>query len=414
MKHIEILPSKSDAHRQILALALAGQEVSPGRYAISRDVDATIACTKALLTAQRQKGAASLPCGESGTTLRLLLPVCGALGISGRFFPEGRLLQRPLTALTEQLEQHGCTVCADDTITIRGQLTGGDFFLPGDVSSQFVSGLLFALPLLPQGGRITVEGALQSEAYVTMTLQTLHRFGIAVRVHENSTQRTYEIDGGQRYRPPRNTAPEGDWSNAAFWIVAGLLGDEPLTIHGLPAVSAQGDRRMAEIARRFGATLSLHPDPERSDCLLLCTTPSRGKLTATVIDAGQIPDLIPPIALLASAARGTTIVRNAARLRLKESDRLAGIADVLNALGGSAAVQEDRLHIRGQERLRGGGADGRNDHRLIMMASIASLLTRDPVTLRGTGSVAKSYPHFFEELHRLDLHRNLITDLGDL
>ena len=376
---VSAIASKSMAHRLMICAALAEEKTEISCATTSKDMEATAAC----LAAMKQGGV--LPCGESGSTLRFLLPVAAALGLCAEFHMEGRLPQRPLFPLDRELEAHGVSLSRpqSDILAVSGQLKPGDYTLPGDVSSQYISGLLLALPLLDGPSTLTVTGNVESGAYIEMTLSAMKTFGVTAEKKED----TYYIVP-QTYRSAGKVTVEGDWSNAAFWLCAGALG-KPMTVTGLDSDSLQGDKAVCDILARFGAKVEKAADS---------VTVSPGRLTAMDIDAAEIPDLVPVLAVVAAAAEGTTRIYNAGRLRLKESDRLETVCQMLTALGGKAAQTADGLVITGTA-LTGGTVDSCNDHRIAMAAAIASVLC--PVTVAGAEAVNKSYPQFWEDFARL-------------
>jgi len=397
---IAAIASKSHAHRLLICAALAHQPTEISCPTLSQDISATAACLQALgadisyengiftVRPGMQAGSGILPCGESGSTLRFLLPVAAALGKSITFRMEGRLPIRPLAPLDQQLMCHGVSLSRPqpDLLICEGQLQPGSYSLPGNVSSQFISGLLFALPLLDGPSTLTVTGTLESAPYVHMTLSALRQFGVDIQAeHQTYTIRPVP------FRSPHTAAVESDWSNAAFWLAAGALG-KPVTVTGLDCNSLQGDRAMVELLRRMGAACSAEGQS---------VTVSPGALHAVDIDAAAIPDLVPILSVVASAAPGTTRIYNAARLRLKESDRLETVCRMLHALGGRAEETADGLLIHGGTPLSGGTADSCGDHRIAMAAAIASLLSTGPVTVTGAEAVEKSYPRFWDDFIRL-------------
>ena len=411
MKTIDIIPSKSDAHRALICAALA--EYMGGTMCdielgfLSKDTEATRKCLVALLARGTTATGASLYCGESGSTFRFLLPVAGALGMRCAFYPRGRLAKRPMEPLSRELRAKGMSVSEEGSVPFmaEGQLGSGDFHLPGNVSSQFVSGLLFALPMLEGDSRIIVDGRLESSRYVDMTIKTQRDFGIEGTVIEESGKGVViSVRGGQTYRAPRNYRVEGDWSNAAFWILAGVLGDEPIAIKGLDQDSLQGDKAFAEVLIKAGADIVLPPDDSEGR---LIASPSRGKLRAFTHDASGTPDLVPALALAASVAEGTSLIHGAARLRIKESDRLRAISSTLGNLGADIEEYRDKLVIRGKKSLGGGTIESFGDHRIAMMGAVASLVCDEKVSLIGADAVSKSYPGFFETFEELGLSGGL-------
>ena len=403
---VRIPSSKSQAHRLLICAALGHSPCDVFCDGLSRDIEATVACLRALGADIRlgQGGALSvcpipraerdavtrpLPCGESGSTLRFLLPVVGALGMDVSFLREGRLPERPLEPLLSQLCAHGMTFREEGAVLrAQGQLLPGAYCLPGNVSSQYISGLLMALPLLPGESTLTVTGPLESAAYVTLTEQALAQSGVRLEKHENS----YRIAGPQPFLLPPSTQVEGDYSSAAFFLCMGALSDEGVRADNLNPDSAQGDRAILRILSGFGAQVR----QEGSSVLV-----KRGALTGQVIDAAPVPDLIPVVSVLAAVAQGETRIDNAARLRLKESDRLFSTARMLRALGARVEELPDGLIIQGVSALHGGAIDSENDHRIAMSAAVAACASDGPVEVRGAQCVQKSYPRFWEDLSSL-------------
>jgi 3-phosphoshikimate 1-carboxyvinyltransferase len=362
---VRAISSKSAAHRLMICAALAVGEAVIDCSDRSDDIEATSRCLEAI-----KAGECELDCGESGSTLRFLLPVCGALGKKVIFKMSGRLPSRPMSALIDAMTAHGCFISG--SLMCEGQLTGGEYILPGDVSSQFVSGLLFALPLLPEESYIRVTGTLESRPYVEMTLDALRLFGITIIV-ENQC---FRIPGGQVYCSPGRVSVEGDWSNAAFWLAAGAIGRVPVEVTGLDPNSRQGDKAIADLLARFGAP---------------------GDLKGITIDAGNTPDLVPALAAVASVAKGRTIIYNIGRLRLKESDRLKSITASFSSLGADITETRDSIIIYGKQSLPGGATESFGDHRIAMAAAILSSACDGPVIIRGAEAVTKSYPRFFDD-----------------
>ena len=401
---VTIPASKSQAHRLLICAALGRGETAIRCDGISRDIEATAACLRALGAQIREEsgcllvrpiraapeGECALPCGESGSTLRFLLPVVGALGARAVFLREGRLPQRPLAPLDAELISRGMTVEAEGALLrCGGKLRPGAYTLPGNVSSQYISGLLLALPLLDGESSLRVAGPLESAAYVTMTEEALRLAGISISKHNMD----YIIQGDQRGSLPETLTVEGDWSNAAFFLVLGALSAQGVRVRGLSRASAQGDRAVLELLRAFGAELA------DSDGEILVR---RAALRGQTVDAAPIPDLVPVLSVLAAAAEGETRIVNAARLRLKESDRLASTCAMLRALGADVWELADGLVIRGGARLKGGAADSAGDHRIAMSAAVAAALCTEPVTVRGADCVGKSYPRFWEDFDALE------------
>ena len=394
--------SKSQAHRMLICAALSDVPSCLCLNATNDDIAATVRCLRALgAEIDEQDGtlhirplsgsmtSAQLDVGESGSTLRFLLPVLGALGVSAEVRMHGRLPERPLSPLQELLQAHGMTLrrCGD-VLHVSGQLTAGDYTLPGSVSSQFVSGLLFALPLLSGESTLTVTGELQSARYVAMTEHALRAAGITVQ----KTGQNYHIRGNQAYHTPAVQTVEGDWSNAAFFLCMGALSKVGITVRGLAQDSLQADRAILELLTRFGAEVRVDGTS---------VTVQRGTLRGITVDAGPIPDLIPTVSVLAALAEGETHIENAARLRLKESDRLATTAALIRALGGQVREGPDTLTITGVPMLQGGTADAAGDHRIAMSAAVAACGCAGTVMVTGSECVAKSYPAFWDDFSSL-------------
>lgn len=362
--------SKSQTHRAVLALMLAQGEGKLSNLAVSEDIQATQDCVAALKSGQpaQADGLPLLDCGESGSTLRFLIPVALAVRGGGHFTGRGRLMERPQGPYIRLFEEKGILWKQEEAcLTVAGQLEPGVYALPGNVSSQFITGLLYALPLLPGDSRIVLTTPLESRGYVDMTLDMLRRFDIKVEEQEDG----FLVPGNQTYQA-RDLTLEADWSGAAFWYAANFLGAQ-VDIQGLNPDSVQGDRQIGTLYWKLAR-------PGDVD-----------------IDLSQCPDLAPPLAAMAAVRKGTTRFVHAGRLRMKESDRLETIARTLNALGAKAQVGEDTLTLEGVDHLEGGTVDGCNDHRIAMMAAVAAVACKEPVTILGAECVKKSYPRFWED-----------------
>ncbi len=366
-------PSKSQAHRLLICAALAGEGSVIHNLADSQDIRATRRCLAELTTDRRTLP--ELDCGESGSTLRFLIPLALALRGGGVFTGHGRLMERPQKPYFDLFDEKGVRYeQKDGVLTVEGRLTPGEYRLPGNVSSQFFTGLLLALPLLDGPSVIIPTTPLESEGYIGMTLDAMHEFGVDI-ASTRSLPPHYLISGGRRYQRAEVTV-EGDWSQAAFWHAANCLGCT-VDVRGVSQYSTQGDRVI-------------------ESCCLELSQPGD-----TEIDMSGCPDLAPPVAAAAAVRRGTTRLVNAGRLRIKESDRLAAITAALNALGARVTEHPDSLTIYGRDGLIGGTVDCCNDHRIAMMAAIAATRCREPVTLLGAECVAKSYPDFWEHYRML-------------
>lgn len=382
---VDIPASKSVAHRLIIAAALAkGRSVIDNVYP-SKDILATIGAMKALgagITLEGDRAVidgiteppkkATVDCCESGSTLRFLIPVACALGVETTFIGSGRLPERPITPYLEELPKHGIEFDYDDTMpfTVRGRLTGGEFRIAGDISSQFITGLLLALPLVEGDSRIVLTSHLESKPYVDITRGCLEQFGCKVAELSDG----YAVSGTAL--AACSCAVEGDYSQAAFFIVANALGSN-VNIRGLNVNSFQGDKKIVEICEKMVYN-------------------ENGGLKPFDIDCSDIPDLVPILAVLGCFCEGRSYIRNAARLRIKECDRLAAVSESLNALGGRVTELPDELIIDGVGELAGGIVPDFNDHRIPMAMTVASTRSRGAVTILGAQCVSKSYPDFFE------------------
>lgn len=358
------IPSKSQAHRLLICAAFAEQKTELICPQTNRDIEATADCLRSLgakieYTAgsymvqpiKEIPQTATLNCCESGSTLRFMLPIVGALGVDATFQMAGRLPQRPLSPLWEELERMGCTLTrpTENTIRCTGKLKPGKYTIDGSVSSQFITGLLFAQKLMSDETELEITGKLESRPYLDMTRRVLSQF-------QSGT-----------------IAVEGDWSNGAFFLAAKALGSD-IEVLGLKEDSAQGDRAAAGIIEAL----------------------SKG---AATVSAADIPDLVPILAVVAAANQGATFT-DIRRLRLKESDRVASVIAMITALGGTATADENILTVAGTG-LRGGIVNSCNDHRIAMAAAIAATVCTEPVTVLVAEAVNKSYPQFWEEYRRL-------------
>lgn len=424
---VPAIASKSMAHRLIIAAALASGPTQVICNTTCADIDATVRCLEALgakiettlegylvhpvpksteLGLLKALHGAELDCGESGSTLRFMLPVACALGAHASFTGAGRLGSRPLAPLSDEIIAAGCDLegLGGFPLKTSGRMRPGRFILPGDVSSQYISGLLLSFPLLNGPSEIEVQGRIESRPYINLTIQALKAFGVEVEVeHVEGSPTAYEATrfcvASRGYRTPGTVSVEGDWSNAAFWLCAGALSNHPVTVAGVSLNSAQGDRNVMAALSRFGAKILRAPNK---------ATAQPDNLRGFSMSAQDIPDLVPVISAVAACAEGTTIIRDCARLRIKESDRLATTASELNALGAHVEVEGDSLVIHGTPRLSGGTVDSHNDHRIAMMAAVAATRCDAPVTICGAEAVNKSYPDFFKHYSMLGGNVQLI------
>lgn len=407
-----IPPSKSTTHRAVICAALADGESRIAPIIMSEDVEATCRCMTALGARIRVendsdgssfgalfvKGIGTAPlsvsptldCGESGSTLRFLLPAVLLQSETIALTGSDRLMQRPLGPYLEALRKNGAMIeqgtdsDGKSVLKVKGPIKAGKYLLPGDVSSQYVTGLLLALPLLDGDSEIVLSTPLESSAYVDLTISVMRQFGVDV----NSTDGgRFRISGGQKYSPCAYEV-ESDYSNAAFFLVAGALGYEAECL-GLKKDSLQGDRAILDILKTCGAKVVY------TDRGGICISP--GNKRAMTIDARQIPDLVPVLAVLLCFCEGESRIINAGRLRLKESDRLDAVTTELNGLGAKISEGTDFLDIQGVEELYGGIASSHNDHRIAMALAVASLKCRDAIEIQGAGCVSKSYPDFWED-----------------
>jgi len=400
---VQIIPSKSQLHRLLICAALADEETLLSCiHTDAEDVTATINCLIALgaqisreesgirvqpIRREQLPSSCVLPCGESGSTLRFLLPIVCALGVAGEFQLSGRLPDRPLSPLDEQLCQHGCTLerPRPEILRCEGRLLAGDYRLPGNVSSQYVTGILLALSLLRDDSNLTISTPIESEAYIAMTVEAMKTF----RVTPSGMGHAYHMRGRQEFATPKTVQVDGDWSNAAFWLCAGAMPGGSIQCQSLHPESLQGDKAVWRLLLQMGAKVSWQEDT---------LSVSEGARRAVEVDASGIPDLIPALAVVAAVSEGITMIKNASRLRLKESDRLAAIAQTLNTLGAQVFEEPDGLRIQGVPHLRGGKVDAWGDHRIAMMAAVASAACREPVVISTAEAVRKSYPSFWREL----------------
>lgn len=402
---IGAIASKSVAHRMLICAAFAEGETRILCEQINDDISATARCLRALGADIERRGTyfyvkpvkalnkgATLDCGESGSTMRFLVPVTCMLGADASFLMSGRLPERPLSPLREELERCGVTFSpqGSNPLVCRGQVSCSDFSISGEVSSQFISGLLFAMAISKRAGTLKIIGKLESAPYIDITADALRAFGIEIaRVPDG-----YTIDGRGGLISPADVTVEGDWSGAAFPLSLGAIGKRPISVCGLNTRSYQGDRAILDLLRRFGAEVEVDGDT-------VTVIPKR--LRGIEIDASQIPDLVPILATVASVAEGRTVIYNAARLRIKESDRLSAVREVLCTLGARVEETADGLIIDGVETLEGGLVSSFGDHRIAMSAAVASVRCRDKVTVKDAHAASKSYPDFWRDIKKLGI-----------
>ena len=376
---LKAIPSKSHAHRLLICAAFSDAPTTIDCAETSEDIEATVRCLNTLganisrtgsgyhvLPVQNIPHSAILDCGESGSTLRFVLPIICALGIDATIIMSGRLPYRPLTPLWDELSRMGCKLSRlnDNTIHTCGKLRPGVYKIAGNISSQFISGLLFALSIMEGDSRIEIAGRLESAPYVAMTCDALSRFGVK--------SEDYHVHGSLPFHSPGKVDVEGDWSNSAFFLVANALGNN-VTVRNLSYDSCQGDRVIADILKSYS--------------------------NSPVISMKDIPDLMPILAVY-FASHGGAVFTDITRLRWKESDRVDSVAKMLYALGIEASIAENALTVSGSN-FTAGTIDACNDHRIAMSAAIAATTADGPVTILGAECVAKSYPSFWEEYKRL-------------
>ncbi len=401
---INAISSKSAAHRILICSAFADKSTLIRCDTLSKDITATADCLRALgakieysapfftvTPIDSPLDGASLMCGESGSTLRFLLPIIPALGISASFCMQGRLPLRPLSPLYEELCAHGAQLSLQGTnpFFVGGALEGEEYKIRGDVSSQFISGLLFALAVSGKGGKIILEGKTESLPYINMTIDALSLFGVGIK----RTPDGYAVPKHAVLHSHDTLLVEGDWSNAAFMLCMGALGNSSLAVCGLNSSSSQGDKEIVDILRDFGATVT-ESEGEY-------TVAGGSELHGIELDAAQIPDLVPTVATLAAFAQGKTRIYGAARLRLKESDRISSVCAMLCALGADVTITDDGLIINGSRSLHGGTVDSVNDHRIAMSAAVASARIDGEIKIIGAECVSKSYSAFWEDIKQL-------------
>lgn len=399
-ERVRAISSKSEAHRLLICASLADGETNILCDDTNADIDATVGCLQALgadierhargflvRPTERTARGVTLDCNESGSTLRFLLPLSAALGAESSFLMRGRLSQRPLSPLYEILSANGVKLSpkGENPLVTSGRLGCGEYAVTGDVSSQYISGMLFALSAMDGRSVLRVCGKFESAPYVFMTVDALRTFGADIRY--DAENNIFTVYGKKRLSSPGKVTVGGDWSNAAFFAVAGAIGSR-VTLTGLDRSTRQGDAKILDILSAMGARIS-YGDGE------ITFYPS--SLKGIEIDASQIPDLVPILSVAAAVACGETRIYNAQRLRLKESDRIESVCSLLSSLGADVTENGDGITVRGKSRLVGGRVSSFNDHRIAMSAAIASLACDGAVTVDGFEAINKSYPTFDKE-----------------
>ena len=397
-------PSKSQAHRLLICAALGTEPCAITCNSINDDIIATMRCLNALgasITYSQGifdikpikviKGS-TLDCGESGSTLRFLMSVAAVLGAEATFVGGGKLPQRPMGDLCNVLAVHGMDFerPTSDELPVKcaGTLQGGKYVLPGNISSQYLTGLLFALPLAEEDSEIEVTGVMTSASYIAMTLDALGIAGIKIEQQGN----IFKIKGRQQYRIPSAISVEGDWSSAAFWIVAGVTGKNPITVCGMNTESLQGDSKVIDHLRLMGAFIDVKKDA-------VVAMPSQ--LFGAELDCTDTPDLLPILSVAAAVAQGTTLFTGVGRLRFKESDRLEAMRQVLASFGIASQVGEDTFTVFGGEPVANGVVNSFGDHRIAMSAAVMSCVAKGVTIIDNGACVAKSYPTFFDDFAKL-------------
>ncbi len=403
--NIVVPSSKSLGHRGIIAAALSRGISRVDNIQLSKDIEATMELMKelgAVVNIEDQnlyidgrkmfsyEKKLDLRCRESGSTLRFLIPLALTKDGDYIFHGEGKLISRPLEPYYEIFEEKGIKYSREEDglpLKVSGKLTSGTYRVRGDISSQFITGLLFSLPILEDNSRIQITTKLESKGYIDLTLDILKDFGIEI---ENNNYKEFNIRGAQKYNC-RNYYVEGDYSQGAFFLVAGALGSS-IVCYGLNKDSLQGDKVILDILEAMGCNVE-----ESKEGIKVKPSKTKG----IEIDASNCPDLVPILTVLASLSEGETKIVNAKRLRIKECDRLHAITKELNKLGANIIELEDSLIISGVNELKGGEVDSHNDHRIVMALAIAATRARGNVIINNPGAVEKSYPNFFKDYFKL-------------
>lgn len=407
---VEAISSKSHVHRLLIAAALANQETVIETNILSEDMQATMDCLNTLgaeiriengniyvnpipdIGGRRDKENILLNPRESGSTARFILPVASVLCKQFSMIGSAKLPTRPFAPLCECMRKNGVAISSDFIpLEVNGTLSAGNYELPGNISSQYISGLLFALPLLEDDSDIMLTTNLESKAYIDITLEVLKQFGIQIQ----ETMCGFHIPGKQIYVTPGVIKADGDWSNAAPFLCMGAIAGE-LRMTGLNFDSMQGDKAIVSVLEQFGAEIIRGGDS---------VTVRQKELKAIRVNVSQIPDLVPVLCIVAGLAEGITVFENAGRLRMKESDRIATSQALLSVLGVRMSVVEENdvtnLYIEGIKEYKGGCIDGAGDHRIVMAAAVASVRATKEIDIQGTQAVNKSYPGFFEDFGKV-------------
>lgn len=388
---VVIPPSKSAAHRALLCSFLAGGgTVSP--IIPSKDMQAMQQAISALENDDK-----IVDCIESGNTLRFVIPVAAALGKSATFVGSGRLPERPLETFLELLPKHNikCTSNGRLPLSIEGKLTAGKYEIAGNISSQYISGLLFALPILDGDSEIVLTTRLESKPYIDLTIKVMRDFGVEVQ----ETESGYLVRGNQQYKT-RDYIVESDWSQAAFFLVGGAVG-KSVALKGLDMNSVQGDKAIVDILKKFGADIEIKENEIIS---------RKAELKGIKVDVSDIPDTVPALAVAAAYANGRTEIVGGERLRFKESDRIESVVSNLKRLGADVTETSDGMIINGGKKLKGAELLGYNDHRIVMAFSIAALFAGGETIITEANSINKTYPSFFEDYNRIGGQANVFNN----
>ncbi|NCA92251.1 3-phosphoshikimate 1-carboxyvinyltransferase [bacterium] len=390
--------SKSVSHRWLICAALSNKESVIRGNLRGDDLEATADCLRTLgakiefldscvkvTPIDKKIPKASFNVRESGSTLRFLLPIAAALGVETDFVMAGRLKDRPISPLLSVIGEKGITY-NNSPLKISGKLLHGEYKIDASISSQFISGLMFALPLLEGDSEIIMLGDVVSVGYINITLSVLSQCGIIIE----KTDYGYYIMGGQSYTIPDNAIAEGDWSSCAFFAVLGALNGD-ICIHNLHIGSQQGDKEVVELLKEAHADITVKEDSLRI---------KKSKLKSIRFSAQEVPDLIPAMAIALSCASGTSIIDDVERLKDKESDRLLAVIDMLDSFGIKSYYKNSSLFIEGGV-LQGGKVNGYHDHRIVMSATVGALIAKGESIISDKESINKSYPDFFEDIKRV-------------